>query len=66
MAASAAKARASEVARAVTADALQLHGGPGMTEEQDIGLFYKRARVVSTAWGDTSFHHDRFARLSGF
>ena len=64
--ASAAKARACEVARHVTAEALQLHGGLGMTEEQDIGLFYKRARVVSTIWGDASFHHRRFARLSGF
>jgi alkylation response protein AidB-like acyl-CoA dehydrogenase len=64
--ASAAKARASEVARLVTSEALQLHGGLGMTEEQDIGLFYKRARVTSTIWGDAGYHHRRFARLSGF
>ena len=42
-AASAAKAYASETARMATAEALQLHGGLGMTEEQDIGLFFKRA-----------------------
>jgi alkylation response protein AidB-like acyl-CoA dehydrogenase len=65
-AASAAKAHASETARHVTAEALQLHGGLGMTEEQDIGLFFKRARVTSSLWGDTPFHLARFARLNGF
>ena len=66
LAASAAKAHASEVARHVTAEALQLFGGLGMTEEQDIGLYFKRARVASALFGDARFHYRRFARLNGF
>ena len=64
--ASAAKAAASETARVVTEEALPLYGGLGMTEEQDIGLFFKRARTSAALFGDTPFHHRRFARESGF
>lgn len=66
IAASAAKAMASETARAVTEDCLQLYGGLGMTEEQDIGLYFKRARVGSLLLGDASYHYRRFARLNDF
>jgi len=66
IAASAAKAQASEVARHVTAESLQLFGGLGMTEEQDIGLYFKRARASSTLFGDARFHYRRVAQLSGF
>jgi alkylation response protein AidB-like acyl-CoA dehydrogenase len=65
-AASAAKAQASAVARQVTAEALQLFGGLGMTEEQDIGLYFKRAQASSTLFGDAAHHYARFAGLSGF
>jgi alkylation response protein AidB-like acyl-CoA dehydrogenase len=64
--ASAAKALASETARFVTEEALQLHGGLGMTEEQDIGLYFKRARASSVLCGDANEHYRRIARLSGF
>ena len=64
--ASAAKAMASETARHVTEEALQLHGGLGMTEEQDIGLYFKRARASSVLFGDATDHYRRIARLSGF
>ncbi len=64
--ASAAKAMASETARHVTEEALQLYGGLGMTEEQDIGLYFKRARVSAALFGDASYHTRRFARLNGF
>lgn len=64
--ASAAKALASETARLVTEEALQLHGGVGMTEEEDIGLYFKRARVSATLWGDANAHYRRIARLSGY
>ena len=43
---SAAKARASDVASLVTCEGLQMHGGIGMTDEEDIGLFLKRAKVA--------------------
>ncbi len=66
LAASAAKAHASETARRVTEEALQIFGGIGMTEEHDIGLFFKRARIASNLFGDASFHYDRFARLQSF
>jgi alkylation response protein AidB-like acyl-CoA dehydrogenase len=64
--ASAAKAMASATARHVTEEALQLHGGLGMTEEQDIGLYFKRARVSSALFGDANDHYRRIAHLSGF
>ncbi len=63
--ASAAKAMASETARHVTEEALQLHGGLGMTEEQDIGLYFKRARASAALFGDATDHYRRVARLSG-
>ena len=64
--ASAAKAFASETARFVTEEALQLHGGLGMTEEQDIGLYFKRARASSALGGDANDHYRRLARLNGY
>ena len=64
--ASAAKAMASETARRTTEEALQLHGGLGMTEEQDIGLFFKRARTTSGLFGDAAYHVRRVARESGY
>jgi len=66
MLASAAKAFASETARLVTEEALQLHGGLGMTEEQDIGLYFKRARASSVLFGDANEHYRRLARLGGY
>jgi alkylation response protein AidB-like acyl-CoA dehydrogenase len=66
MLASGAKAMASDVARHVTEEALQLFGGLGMTEEQDIGLYFKRARTSSVLFGDASYHYRRYARLNGF
>jgi alkylation response protein AidB-like acyl-CoA dehydrogenase len=66
MLASAAKAMASDTARHVTEEALQLFGGLGMTEEQDIGLYFKRARASSVLFGDAAYHYRRYARLNGF
>jgi hypothetical protein len=45
---------------------LQMHGGIGMTDEFDIGLFLKRARVDSALFGDAAFHEDRVATLLGY
>ena len=64
--ASAAKARLSDVFVHVTAEAIQLHGGVGVTDEVDIGLFYKRARACDVAFGNAAHHRDRFARLGGY
>jgi len=64
--ASAAKARLSDVSALVTCEALQMHGGIGMTDEEEIGFFLKRARTAELFLGDASHHRDRFARLQGF
>jgi len=63
---SAAKARVSETFRLVANEAVQMHGGVGVTDELDIGLFLKRAAVAGQTLGDASYHRDRFARLRGY
>lgn len=64
--ASLAKAKACEVAELATNEAVQMHGGIGMTDEFDIGLFLKRARPVQQLFGDYSYHADRYAQLRGY
>ena len=64
--ASAAKARTSDTAGLVTREAIQMHGGIGMTDEEEIGFFLKRARAAELTLGDGYYHRDRFARLSGY
>lgn len=61
-----AKARASDAALLVADEAVQMHGGIGMTDEHDIGLYFKRARVAAMTLGDGAFHRDRWAALSGY
>jgi alkylation response protein AidB-like acyl-CoA dehydrogenase len=61
-----AKARASEVARIATNEAVQMHGGIGMTDEFDIGFFMKRARAAAETFGDSFYHTDRYAQMSGY
>ncbi len=63
---SAAKARCSDTASLVTCEGLQMHGGIGMTDEEEIGLFLKRAKAAELTLGDGAYHRDRFARLTGF
>jgi alkylation response protein AidB-like acyl-CoA dehydrogenase len=61
-----AKARAgSSVTRAVQ-EGVQMHGGMGMTDELDMGLFMKRARVLQELFGDAAFHADRLAVSRGY
>jgi len=61
-----AKATAEMAATLAVQEAVQLHGGIGMTDEMDIGLFMKRAKVLSSLYGGADFQIERFARLSGF
>lgn len=61
-----AKARANETFDQVAREAIQMHGGIGMTDEADVGLFLKRARVTQVTFGDANHHRDRFAALCGF
>lgn len=59
---SSAKVVAIEGARVVGAQGIQLHGGVGMTDEYQVGHYYKRLLVLERAWGDLDFHLDRIAR----
>ena len=43
-----------------------MFGGIGMTDEEEIGFFMKRARVAQQTLGDHNYHLDRFAKLNGF
>jgi alkylation response protein AidB-like acyl-CoA dehydrogenase len=61
-----AKAKASDIARIATNEAVQMHGGIGMTDEFDIGFFMKRARAAAETFGDQYYHTDRFAQLAGY
>lgn len=64
--ASTAKVFAGETLKMVTAEMIQMHGGIGMTDEHDAGLYYKRAFAADQAYGSASFHRERFARLNGY
>ncbi len=66
LAASHAKAQLNDVYIHVTNEAVQMHGGIGVTDELDIGLFLKRARVAAQILGDSNYHTDRFATLGGY
>jgi acyl-CoA dehydrogenase len=61
-----AKARACLSANRAVQEGVQMHGGIGMTDELDIGLFMKRARVLQALFGDASFQMDRAALLNGY
>lgn len=63
---SVAKARAGASTTLAVQEAVQMHGGIGMTDEFDIGLFMKRARVGQELFGDAGFHADRLARLYNY
>ncbi|WP_419826409.1 acyl-CoA dehydrogenase family protein [Sphingomonas sp.] len=58
--ASLAKAKAGEVAKHVTAEAVHLHGGLGMTDDFDMGFYIKRARAASERLGDTAWLQQRW------
>lgn len=64
--ASLAKAKLNELVKLVTNEAIQMHGGIGVTDELEIGFFLKRARVAMQIYGDTGFHKDRYATLCGY
>ena len=61
-----AKGKASETLHLVSNEMVQMHGGIGMTDVHDAGLYMKRARAAEHAYGGASFHRDRYASLMGF
>jgi alkylation response protein AidB-like acyl-CoA dehydrogenase len=61
-----AKAKAGDFLHHMSNELIQMHGGIGMTDEFDAGLYLKRARALEAMYGSQSFHRDRFATLMGF
>jgi alkylation response protein AidB-like acyl-CoA dehydrogenase len=61
-----AKAKADKTAKLSVNEAVQMHGGIGMTDEFDIGFYMKRIRVAQEMFGDPAFHADRLAQMRGY
>ena len=64
--ASLAKSISGDTLHLVSNEAIQMHGGIGVTDEYDLGFFLKRARVTEQIFGSVNFHKERYANLSGF
>lgn len=64
--ASLAKTLANDVFQLVSTESVQMHGGIGVTDELDIGLFLKRCRSATELLGNSGFHRDRYASLCGY
>jgi alkylation response protein AidB-like acyl-CoA dehydrogenase len=63
---SVAKAKSADVANLAVREGVQMHGGIGMTDEHDIGLFMKRQAVLSDLFGDVFYHREHVAALNGY
>lgn len=61
----AAKAKAASVGRQAAEEGVQMHGGIGMTDEMDLGLFMKRDRALAELLGDAAHHTDWLLRARG-
>ncbi len=61
-----AKARAEETFLDAVNEAVQMHGGVGVTDEHDIGFYLKRARAVQATFGDATLQRRRWAELQGY
>jgi len=61
-----AKARCSDAYMLIGHEAVQMHGGIGMTDEHDIGFYLKAARAAEIMFGDAAYHRDRLAALEGY
>ena len=63
---SVAKAKAGTTTNLAVREGVQMHGGIGMTDEYDIGLYMKRDRALAEFMGDAYYHAERVAQLSGY
>jgi alkylation response protein AidB-like acyl-CoA dehydrogenase len=61
-----AKAKAGNACNLSVREGVQMHGGIGMTDEYDIGLYMKRDRALNEFFGDARFHADRVAIMNGY
>ncbi|MFI5308556.1 MAG: acyl-CoA dehydrogenase, partial [Polyangiales bacterium] len=63
---STAKAQLTQSGNFVTRQGIQLHGGIGVTDEHNVGLFFKRINVLNALFGDEQHHIKRFGELPSF
>lgn len=59
------KALANECYQHISNEAVQMHGGMGITDELDVGLYLKRSRVCNQLFGDAQYHRNRYALALG-
>ena len=64
--ASLAKSKLGLTSKLVTNEAVQMHGGIGVTDDADIGFFLKRSRVLQRIFGDSNYHLDRVAKFNKY
>ena len=61
-----AKVQLTQSGQFVTRQGIQLHGGIGVTDEHDVGLYFKRMNVLNALFGDEEHHVKRFSALPAF
>jgi len=61
-----AKAKMGDTLHLVSNEMVQMHGGIGMTDAHDAGLYLKRARAAEATYGGQAYHRDRYARINGY
>ncbi len=60
-----AKARVGDIAKKTALEAIQFHGGIGVTDDFDLGFYLKRIRTAAELLGDSAFHAERYAQPQG-
>ena len=61
---SALKVQVSKAGRHVGQEAIQLHGGMGMTEELNVGFYFKRLTAIDALFGNRDFHLTRYGKVA--
>ena len=61
----AAKVQIGRSGRHIGQEAIQLHGGIGMTMEYKVGHYFKRVTMIDTMFGDADYHLAALARMGG-
>lgn len=61
---SAAKAKIGQSGKYIGQEAVQIHGGMGMTDELIVGHYFKRLTMIDISLGNQDYHLDRFAKLT--
>jgi alkylation response protein AidB-like acyl-CoA dehydrogenase len=64
LAASGAKVQIGKAGKLISQDAVQIHGGMGMTDELNVGHFFKRVTMIESQFGNTDWHLRRYTELS--